>query len=229
MLEEEEKLNVWIALFNLENSFGSDETLDAVYSRALQYVDKVELHERLASIYIDSGKHDKAEDLFQRMTKIKDITAAVGFWSNYAAFLMTTMNKPDEARKLLQRAMQSVPQFEHVQLTTKFGALEFHSRNGDAERGRTIFEGLLSTFPKRWDLWDQFVDLERAKGESENVRALFERMAGAKMKPRRAKFVFKRWLAFEEKEGDNKRIEKVNAVARDYVEKLKDGKEGHDD
>ena len=221
MLEEEEKLNVWIALLNLENSFGSDETLDAVYTRALQYVDKSELHERLASIYIDSGKHDKAEDLFQRMTKIKDITATLGFWLNYAAFLMTTMNKPDDARKLLQRAMQSVHQLEHVQLTAKFGALEFHSPNGDAERGRTIFEGLLSTFPKRWDLWDQFVDLERAKGDTENVRALFERMAGAKMKPRRAKCVFKRWLDFEEKEGDKKQVEKVNAAARDYVEKAR--------
>jgi rRNA biogenesis protein RRP5 len=56
--EETEKMNVWIALLNLENAYGSDETVDAVFKRACQYNDAQEIHERLTSIYIQSGKHD---------------------------------------------------------------------------------------------------------------------------------------------------------------------------
>ncbi len=155
------------------------------------------------------------------MSKNKSITPDPNFWLNYATFLMTTMSDPDSARSLLPRATQSVPPRLHRYLTTKFAALEFQSPNGDPERGRTIFEGLLSTFPKRWDLWDMFVDLERARGESANVKALFERMVATKMKSRRAKVVFKRWLAFEEAQGDQRACERVKAKAAEYVAQLK--------
>lgn len=54
--EEAEKMNVWIALLNLENAYGSDETMDEAFRRACQYNDDQEIHERLTSIYIQSGK-----------------------------------------------------------------------------------------------------------------------------------------------------------------------------
>jgi rRNA biogenesis protein RRP5 len=56
--EETEKLNVWIALLNLEVSYGSDDTVEEVFKRACQYNDTQEIHERLVSIYIQSGKND---------------------------------------------------------------------------------------------------------------------------------------------------------------------------
>jgi rRNA biogenesis protein RRP5 len=55
---EPEKINVWTALLNLENTYGSDETVEEVFKRACQYNDDQEIHERLTSIYIQSGKHD---------------------------------------------------------------------------------------------------------------------------------------------------------------------------
>ncbi|KAJ9637806.1 rRNA biogenesis protein rrp5 [Coniosporium tulheliwenetii] len=222
--EDEEKMNVWIALLNLENTYGSDETVEEVFKRACQYNDVQEIHERLASIYIDSGKHDKADALFQAMTKNKTITSSPSFWLNYATFLMTTLNDPTRSRSLLSRATQSVPAVQHRQLTAKFGALEFQSPNGDAERGRTIFEGLLAAYPKRWDLWDMLVDLEKTHGEKENVRRLFERMSALKMKRRRAAFVFRRWQEWEEGNGDKKAVERVRARAEEYFERV--GKEG---
>ena len=56
--EETEKLNVWIALLNLEVAYGSDDTVDEVFKRACQYNDAQEIHEKLASIYILSSAHD---------------------------------------------------------------------------------------------------------------------------------------------------------------------------
>ena len=150
------------------------------------------------------------------MMKHKAITANPSYWLNYATFLMTTLSSAARARALLPRALQSVSQMHHRQLTSKFGALEFQSPNGDPERGRTIFEGLLDSFPKRADLWDMFVDLEKAHGDAGNVRDLFERMSGTRMKKRRATFVFKRWLEFEETRGDPKSVERVKSKAAAY-------------
>jgi rRNA biogenesis protein RRP5 len=58
MTEVAEKLNVWIALLNLENTYGTDESLDSVFRRACQYSDPQDVHERLISIYIQSEKLD---------------------------------------------------------------------------------------------------------------------------------------------------------------------------
>jgi rRNA biogenesis protein RRP5 len=55
--EETEKLNVWIAYLNLEVAYGTDETAEEVFKRACTYNDEQEVHERLASIYIQAGKH----------------------------------------------------------------------------------------------------------------------------------------------------------------------------
>ena len=155
------------------------------------------------------------------MTKLKSLTPLPGFWLNFATFLMTTLAAPSQARALLPRATQSVPTHLHRHLTSKFAALEFQSPNGDPERGRTLFEGLLATFPRHWDLWDMFVDLETARGERANSRSLFERQTAMKMKTKRAKVFFKKWLKFEENGGDAKAIEKVKAKAESFVKQAK--------
>jgi hypothetical protein len=58
ILEETEKLNVWVAMLNLENTYGSDESVEETFKEACQYNDAQEIHERLISIYIQSGKHE---------------------------------------------------------------------------------------------------------------------------------------------------------------------------
>ena len=225
MREEEDKANVWTALLNLENTYGDDDTLESVFKRACQYAASQDMHEKLASILIDSGKHQKADEVFQAMMRNKDFSLNPALWLNYATFLMTSMNDAPRARALLARATQSVPPHLHRHLTTRFAALEFTSPHGEPERGRTVLEGLVSVFPKRWDLWDQFVDLETSKGEVDNVRNLFERMTagGVKMKARRAKFVFKRWLEFEQQKGTPKQVDHVKQKAEQFVARLKEG------
>lgn len=54
--ETEEKMNVWIAWLNLENAYGTEEGLEEVFKRACQYNDAETMHERLTSIFIESGK-----------------------------------------------------------------------------------------------------------------------------------------------------------------------------
>ncbi|KAK5059685.1 hypothetical protein LTR84_009568 [Exophiala bonariae] len=235
--QEAEKLNVWIALLNLENAYGDDESIDAIFKRACEYNDPQDIYSRLASIYIQSGKRDKADDLFQRM--LKKFTQDPKVWINYATFLFGTTAEADssattntdtaagadKARALLPRALQTLPKHTHFDLTLKFAQLEFKqsgSGTGVPERGRTIFEGLLSAFPKRVDLFNVLLDLELKLDDNEaTVRALFERIfAGPrKLKPKQAKYFFKRWLAFEEGVGgaNERRVEEVKVKAAEWV------------
>ena len=228
--ELDEKANVWIAWINLEVEYGEEERVEEVFKRACQVQEPLGMHEKLASIYIDSGKHDKADAIFERIVGNKTFRASPDVWLNYATFLMTSKQEPDRARALLPRSLKSVPTSEHRLLTAKFAGLEFRSTGGDAERGRTIFETIVGEWPKWTQGWDMWADLERAqiataeteeaKSEAvEKTRALFDRMCKAKMKKRRAKFVFKRWMEFEEKEGDKKDVERVQAIAKEWVER----------
>ncbi|KIW33568.1 uncharacterized protein PV07_00407 [Cladophialophora immunda] len=215
--QDEEKLNVWVALLNLENAYGDDESIEAMFKRACEYNDPQEIYSRLTSIYIQSGKHDKADDMFQRM--LKKFTQDPKMWVNYAHFLFDTMSNAEKGRALLPRALQTLPRFTHFDVTLKFAQLEFKSSHGLAERGRTIFEGLISSFPKRVDLFNVLLDLELKLGEEnkEQVRGLFERIFGGKLKPKQAKYFFKRWMEFEEKEGDERRVEEVKARAAKWI------------
>lgn len=241
--EEAEKLNIWTAYLNLENAYGTDETLEEVFKRACQYNDEQVVHERLTTIYIKTGKHDvsfnvpsasllttpltiaqKADALFQTMTK-KFGAKAPAVWINYAHFLHNTVQEPDRARALLPRATQALPSHTHVPLMTKFAALEFRSASGDPEHGRTLFEKLLSAYPKKFDLWNQLLDLEvsaHAKSEGKKdgaaVREVFERGLKTKgLKAHRAKSWFQRWSKWEEQNGTPKEKEKVVAKAREWT------------
>jgi rRNA biogenesis protein RRP5 len=58
MNQDSEKLNIWIALLNLENTYGNDDTLEEVFNRACQYQDPQVIYDKMASIYISSGKNE---------------------------------------------------------------------------------------------------------------------------------------------------------------------------
>lgn len=109
----------------------------------------------------------------------------------------------------------------------KFAALEFRSSNGDREQGRSLFETILAAFPKRFDLWNQFVDLETSVGTSDpaTVRDLFDRGSKVKgLKPKQAKTWFKRWAQWEDNNGDKKSRERVSAKAQEWAKKAAEKK-----
>lgn len=54
--EEQEKLNVWIALLNLENVYGTDASLEATFKDAARHNDSKTIHLRLAAILDQSDK-----------------------------------------------------------------------------------------------------------------------------------------------------------------------------
>jgi len=51
---------------------------------------------------------------------------------------------------------------------SKFAQLEY--KLGDAERGKTIFEGIVDSHAKRWDLWSIYIDMEAGQGDIQSLR-----------------------------------------------------------
>ena len=56
--EEDEKFNVWIALLNLENSYGTQDSLVKVFQRALEQNEPKKVFEHLVTIYKRSSKFE---------------------------------------------------------------------------------------------------------------------------------------------------------------------------
>jgi len=103
--EEQERLNVWIALLNLENIYGTDDSLDATFKEAARANDSKTIHLRLASILEQSGKHDKAVEQYKKTCKKFGASSKV--WAMFAEFYLRVGNL-EEARKLLPRSFQSL-------------------------------------------------------------------------------------------------------------------------
>ena len=202
--EEQEKLNVWIGLLNLENVYGTEETMEVMFKDAARHNDSKTIHLRLASIYDQTEKHEvslfksysassslgssvqKAEDLYKRTCKKFGQSSKV--WTLFGEHYLRRGDM-EEARKLLPRSLQSLEKrkrewpdiavssvylltFLALDLKTisKFAQLEY--KLGDPERGKTIFEGIVDSHPKRLDLWSIYMDMEAGQGDIQNLRCV---------------------------------------------------------
>eukprot|EP00741_Cyanophora_paradoxa_P002553 tig00000605_g2477.t1 len=211
--EEGEKMNVWVALLNLEHKYGSEATLQSAFQRAAQTMDPKKMHVHLLNIYERAGEADNAEELYQVMTRKFKQSRKV--WLRYLQAKMR-QGKHEAARKTLQRALECLPKRKHIRTITRFAQLEF--KHGSAERGRTIFDGILRTYPKRVDLWSIFLDMEIKGGDAGATRRLFERVATLNLSSKKMKFFFSKWLEFERQVGTPATQEHVRAAARAWVE-----------
>jgi len=91
-----------------------------------------------------------------------------------------------------------------VETIEKMAVLEF--KHGDAERGKTLFEGLVDRYPRRLDLWSVYID-QLAKADDIQgarldhlalplqsrltlaIRGIFDRVLSHKLTRKKAKYV----------------------------------------
>jgi rRNA biogenesis protein RRP5 len=224
---ENERMNLWVAWLNLENVYGSPKEVSGVFDRANRQVDSLKLHLQLAEIYTSGKQWEEATQLFKVITrKFRQSRKA---WVCYATYLMCSHEpkQPDQARSLLQPAMRALPRRKHIRTVVRFARLEY--RSGDAERGSTMMEGLVSTHPKRLDLWTIFLDLQTSRLQRATashlveqqtlaVRSLYERVCHLSLSLKKMKYVFKRYLQFEQKYGDRASAQRVKEEAKAFLE-----------
>ncbi|XP_036857188.1 protein RRP5 homolog [Manis javanica] len=211
--EEQEKLNVWVALLNLENMYGCQESLAKVFERAVQYNEPLKVFLHLADIYTKSEKFQEAGELYNRMLKRFRQEKAV--WIKYGAFLLRR-GQAGASHRVMQRALECLPNKEHMDVISKFAQLEFQL--GDAERAKAIFETTLSIYPNRTDVWSVYIDMTIKHGSQKEARDVFERVIHLSLAPKRMKFFFKRYLDYEKQHGTEKDVQAVKKKALEYVE-----------
>ncbi|RDB29525.1 rRNA biogenesis protein RRP5 [Hypsizygus marmoreus] len=212
--EEQERLNVWIALLNLENVYGTDETLEAAFKEAARANDSKTVHLRLASILDQADKHEKAEEQYKRTCKKFGQSSKV--WTLFCEYYLRR-GELEEARKLLPRSLQSLDKRKHLKTISRFALLEY--KLGEPERGKTIFEGIVDSHPKRWDLWSIYMDMEAGQSDIQSLRNLFDRVLALKMTSHKAKTFFKKWLELERKLGDEEGAETVKQKAVEWTQR----------
>ena len=223
--EEQEKLNVWIALLNIENMYGTPDTLDGVFREAVQVNDALEVHLRLLAILEQSDKIDETAALFKRTAKKFGFVPHV--WIQYYQFFLRH-DRADEAHELVSRSLQSLERTKHLRVLTGYALAEY--KLGDVEHARTLFETLVARHPKRLDLWWQYIDQEVRLNNLAGARSLMERVFVARRhSTKQVKALLQKWLVIEKRIGDEEGVQTVLERARAFVASVQDKSAGRDD
>lgn len=219
--EHGERFNIWAALINLEKAHGDDESLAAAISRALHGADPKAVYTHVAAMHERANDAELADSAFE--TAAKKYRQHTDVWLAWIGALMARGEQPS-AKAVLQRAVDALPRAKHVEVISKFAQLEF--RHGSAERGRTVFDGVLANYPKRVDIWSVYMDMELREGQSEPTRRLFERATSLRLSSKKMKYFFSRYLTYARSASDSELVAQVKAKARAYVESVAGGSEG---
>ncbi|KAI0557355.1 S1 RNA binding protein [Gracilaria domingensis] len=237
---EAERVNLWCAYVNMEASFGMMNSRDPelndslgvkrdaavlrVFDRGCERITDVkDFHLRVSSALRESNP-GLSEEILRRATRrfkaYEDVWIAKG--QNH--FIDGNLQ---DARQTLERALMSLEKQRHIATISKFAQFEY--KYGSPERGRTVFESLVGSFPKRLDLWNVYLDMEVrrcSKAEStvlaeivEQVRTLYQRLVRLDLSSKKMKFACKKWLNFEKTFGSRETQAAVKKHAREYIER----------
>ncbi|CCW67194.1 unnamed protein product [Phytomonas sp. Hart1] len=218
--EQNERLNVWVAYLNLENLYGTAESLALIFKRALQrQMNPFVLHERLADIYAASNKPNQLLALCRNMTsKFRNERSA---WERLGITLVD-QSKRDQLKRVI-KDMSSALKRNEASLNIVHIAIHEYKK-GSVENGRALFESFLSKVPKKTDIWSTYLDQELAlltrrapESSVTYVRTLFERTVSMNFSAKVTHQILSRFLNFEIGFGSPENVEKVKESARAYV------------
>lgn len=218
--DEKEKLNVWVAYMNLEHDFGDEASFLRVFNSALKVNHQKRVYLHLVDLY---ARAQEAEDVEQTLaTMQKKFRKSKQTWLRALQYHVG-QKAFAKAAETLQKSLKSLEAHKHLTVILKYGQLMYE--NGELEKARTIFEGVLANYPKRMDLWNVYLDKEVKFGTNADlVRALFERLLAMDFSAKKMKFLFKKFLQYEQEHGDDESVEHVKQLAKNFVAQAAAGK-----
>ncbi|XP_034834088.1 rRNA biogenesis protein RRP5 [Maniola hyperantus] len=214
--EEGEKLNVWLALLNLEHRFGTKETQQKTIEDALQMNEPYEIHSKLLDILVETSKPQELVSLVELMLRKYRGRAPVYAACGLACF---SAGLTDKARQVMQKGIAALEKKEHVSLLVRFAQLE--RSHGDRERSEALFEQVLAVYPQRVDVCSAYVDLLIKAKDVDHVRQVMERMTSLQLPARKMKVLYKKWIEAEEKIGDAAHADSARQLAMKFINKAK--------
>ncbi|CAG5004356.1 unnamed protein product [Parnassius apollo] len=214
--EEQEKLNVWLAMLNFEHRFGTKESQQKTLEEALQMNDKYQIHSKLLDIYVETGKPQELVALVELMLRKYRRELRSYIACGAACYRLALL---DKARHVMQKGISLLEKKEHVGLLVQFAQLE--RAHGSGERAEALFEQLLAVYPQRVDVCAVYIDILVKSGDVEKVRQVMERMTSQKLPARKMKVLYKKWIEVEEKMGDQEHVDNIRKRAMEYIDKAK--------
>ncbi|CAH1982414.1 unnamed protein product [Acanthoscelides obtectus] len=214
----EERLNIWLALLNLENMFGTKDTFEKTFEDAVKYNDSLAVFIKSIQMLAEAGK---VADMEEKISKVrKKHKAEPKMWLEIAKTYYQ-INKFKEARNLKEAALKSIlDKKTQMELIVRFAILEF--KYGEEEHGAAIFETILSSEPRKVNIWTTYVDQLVKKGKIDQARRVLERSVCQKLPLKSIKTLFLKFRMFEEQHGTSEAVEAVKLKAKEYVTRALD-------
>ena len=225
-----EKLNVWIAYMNLENTYGTKDSFKEVVERAVEVNEKKIVYKHLISIYRLSNKHDLAHEVYRLL--LKNYFSDINIWKNYLEFLFELENLKDseidqklmekilksyvEPKEGLKKALQTLNKSKNVEMLLAYGQLQY--KYNHIEEARNTFESILKNYQKRSDIWMVYVEKEiKITKNLDKIRSIFERMLSVDFKLKALKNIIKKYMEFEKDYGTPKSLENVKNLTQKII------------
>ncbi|XP_017084123.2 LOW QUALITY PROTEIN: protein RRP5 homolog [Drosophila eugracilis] len=208
--EAQELRNMWSALLNLELVYGNN--FDEVLKEALNCNDPLEIYINVVDILKRNKKKERLSSVLT--TILNKFKAELRVWP-LAAEAYFWLGKSDQVHNLLQRALRGLPNQGHIPCIVSFAKL--YAKNDNNDMAQTLLDDVVTSYPKRIDIWSVYVDMLIKAGLIDSARNVLERAALQKLKPNKMQVIYKKYLQLEENHGTEATVAKVKQQAEQWV------------
>ncbi|KAI0987522.1 hypothetical protein GJ496_009156 [Pomphorhynchus laevis] len=197
--QEQHRWNLWVAYLNMESLHGTENSLSKLISRATVEHDERKVLTVISRICLESGKHKECELILQRICKL--YPKEVESWLSIIK-LQYEIGDIEKARHTMNTALDTLSIISHhVDIICKSAQFEFH--HGSTEKSQAMFEKLITTYPKRTDIWNVYASCFIKANRIPEARVIFHRVANlSNISRKRLIPVYKQFIDFEKKYGD---------------------------
>lgn len=105
-----------------------------------------------------------------------------------------------------------------MNLIVRFAIMEF--KHGEEDQGCAIFETILTSDPRKVNIWTTYVDQLVKKEQIDQARQVLERSLCQQLPLKSMKSLFMKFRKFEEVHGTPETINAVKRRAQEYVAKF---------
>ncbi|XP_055923513.1 protein RRP5 homolog [Eupeodes corollae] len=211
--ESEELVNIWVALLNLELRYGTKENFNDVLKESLMSNDQMKIYMRVLEILAEANKTQELIELVGTVTKKFKLNMEM--WK-CCAIALYKVGIHDRAQQMMHKALAVLPEREHVNTIVAFANLT-HKYSKNPETAHTLLDQVVTSYPKRVDVWSQLIDMLIKDEQIESARRTLERAVIQKIPLKKMRTIFKKFLEFEQQHGTPENVEKVKAQAAEYV------------
>ncbi|ELP88313.1 programmed cell death protein, putative [Entamoeba invadens IP1] len=209
----QDRENIWKAYLQIEAKYRTNSEFQTALQDALRVCDVKKILFYMRSVFKSLQNISMEENMYTIL--LQKVKGSGRVYRKMCSFYMRT-SREENAMVLLSKARKMLTKPKYMKLRIKMAQLQY--KYGSVDKGRSMFESILEEFPKRYDLWNVYLDMESRVGETPIIRRLFERIVAMKLSTKSMKTFLTKYLKFETNNGDNARMEHVRQIAQKYVE-----------